>query len=316
MREKFKILSLDGGGVRGYLTTKILANVELYLQRARNCDTPIGRYFDLLAGTSTGGIIALALAAGQSARTIASLYEEHLPRVFGRSRRRGVFASLIRPRYNESVLRSSIDAIFQGRTLVDIFTDVCITSVDLENGSPRFHKSDYLVRDDPRCNEQLIDVALATTAAPTFFPAHSMKHSANLADGGLCANNPSMVALIDALQFERPSKRGTPRPASLEDIVMLSIGTGEKPRMPFNVSTVARGGWWQWKHPVYFLEILYQAQSEMTDFQMKVLLQDRYLRINPDLKFAMRLDDVDKLDQLKNLADIMREHERFLMSHF
>lgn len=205
---QFRILSIDGGGVRGVLAARILTNVEAYLNRQDGKTIPLGRRFDLIAGTSTGGIIALALAIEISAQDILSFYDLFIPKIFGKSNKNGLRKSFTAPMYGVDVLRDALKTIFESKTLVDVVTDVCIPTVSLQNAMPRLYKSGYLARNAGRLDERLLDIALATSAAPAFFPAHSGKYSTNLVDGGMCANNPAMIALVEAMQFETPSKRG------------------------------------------------------------------------------------------------------------
>lgn len=329
MQETFKVLSLDGGGVRGYLSAKILANIEKYLNQENNEKINIGQRFDLIAGTSTGGIIACALAIGKSAQEVFELYETLIPEVFV-PKSNGVFE----PKYSNEVLRKKLQAILGDNTLADVQTELCITSVDVENSKPRFHKSGYFGRNTVRVDERLVDLALATSAAPTFFPLVNTKHSTNLTDGGIVANNPSLVALIDAMQLtDNPS----------ENIRLISIGTGEQCHMPYDIDSLKYGGKQDWivdiekstkigevvsnikkdkskfqivkdyclsSEKVFdskgspLLELLMDSQSKLAHFQTQFLLGEKYLRINPQLSVVIELDSVDKVESLKNLADL------------
>lgn len=309
----FRILSIDGGGVRGYLPATILANLESYLNRVRGEDLPLGARFDLIAGTSTGGIIALGLAHGVHARVLANFYETEAANVFSKSLRARWPRKWLRPSYPAAPLRAALTKVFpKEATLADLKADVCIPAVSLTNAKPRLYKTDYFDRNVERLQETLVDVALATAAAPTFFPAHSTKYSSNLIDGGVCANNPSMIAVVDALQFQRPSKRGTGVPRNLAEIALLSMGTGESCAMPYDYQKLINGGEWHWARP--FFQVAIESQSELIHFQAKFLLQN-YLRINPPLKFVMKLDEYEKLPDLKNLCDITEELERFARTH-
>lgn len=329
---QFRILSLDGGGVRGILQARVLANIENFLNNRDDENIPIGKRFDLIAGTSTGGIIALGLVLGRTAREILEFYEEYIPKIFCKDNKDG---GIINPLYKPFVLREALLEFFGDATLDDICTDVCIPSVSLQNAKPRLYKSGYLVRNCARLDEKLVDIALATSAAPVFFPAHSMTHSANLVDGGVCANNPAMIALIESLQFEKESKRGvlpppkeTKRP--IDDVLMLSIGTGEQCAMPYNHEALKTGGALQWalgreqtgpmfslKPVLPLVELLMSSQATLIHFQASFMLgADGYFRINPQLKFPMKLDDADKIDELKNLSDITADIEKFVSKNF
>lgn len=297
MSNKFKVLTLDGGGVRGYLSAKILFNLETLLNRENNEDVNIGQRFDLIVGTSTGAIIASALSMGRSAKEIFELYEKLIPKVFI-PQSKGYFKN----KYSNDVLKKELINILGENELKDVKTHLCITSVDVENGSPRFHKSDYFDRNVPRQDEKLVDLALASSSAPTFFSLTNTKHSNNLADGGVVANNPSLVGLVDAMLIT----------SNINDVVLLSIGTGEQCHLPYEVEKVKNGGKVQWIRqnklgfPVSspILELLMESQSKLAHFQTGFLLGEQYIRLNPKLSTTIALDAVDKLDSLKNLADI------------
>lgn len=307
MNDKIKVLSLDGGGVKGYLSAKILANIELLLNEENKENINIGQRFDLIAGTSTGGIIACLLSVGISAKEIFELYEKLIPEIFS-SKSRG----FLKPKYSNKILRQELKEKLGGKTLKDVITKLCITSVDVENSSPRFHKSNYFDdgRNAPRQDEKLIDLALATSAAPTFFSLVDTKYSTNLTDGGIVANNPSLVSVVDAMQIS----------GDIQSVFLLSIGTGEQCHMPYDVDKLKSGGKFKWmlqfkvrnflsnwfKHigsPL--LELLMESQSKLAHFQTGFLLKEnQYVRINPKLSVSVELDDKDKIDSLKNLADI------------
>lgn len=293
MKNKIKVLTLDGGGVRGYLSAKILFNLETLLNDEKNENINIGQRFDLIVGTSTGGIIACALSIGKSAQEIFELYETLIPKVFT-----PISKGYCKNKYSNEVLRKELENILGGETLKDVITNLCVTSVDVENSSPRFHKSDYFKRNAPRQDERLLDLALATSAAPTYFPLINAKHSTNLTDGGIVANNPSLVGLIDAMQLTDNKT---------ENISLVSIGTGEQCHMPYNVEKLKNAGKLNWMFHMKgspILELLMESQSKLAHFQTGFLLKERYIRLNPKLSITIELDSVDKIDSLKNLADI------------
>lgn len=309
MDKKFKILSLDGGGVRGYLSAKILCNIEKLLNEEDSLNINIGQRFDLITGTSTGGIIALALAKGLSAKEIFELYENLIPKVFSTTHSKGLYSS----KYSDSILKKELQKIFKDETLDDLVTDVCITSMSLQNASPRFHKTKYFERNSIRVDEKLIDIALSTSAAPTYFPTQDTKHSSSLIDGGVCANNPSLVGLIDALELNN---------RDFNNIRLLSIGTGEQCHMPYSLDKLEDAGKLNWiaqfkGTPILsevgspLIETLMNSQSVLTHHQVNFLLNydedKRYIRINPKLDIPMDLDDATKINNLKNLADIDRQ---------
>lgn len=322
--ECFKVLSLDGGGVRGYLSAKLLANVEDHLNRRTGERKPLGERFDFIAGTSTGGLIAMGLASGYTAAEVLEFHEKYLPRIFGKqSQRRYLFsktlAKICGPAYRNAELKGGLQEFFGDRTLRDLQTDVLITTVSLQNAEPRLHKTEYAARNHERSDESLVDVGLATSAAPTFFPAHSTKHSHNLIDGGICANNPAMVALVDAFQFKRDSHHGTPPPKDItsnirEQVMLLSVGTGQQGHVPYNSDRLAHGGLINWARPIS--DTLMEAQSVTVHFQVNFILGQAYFRINPRLAFPMELDAWADVDKLKNLASLDQSATEFLDRYF
>jgi uncharacterized protein len=313
-KPKFKVLSLDGGGARGYLTARILSNLELYLDSATGANVPLGQRFDFLVGTSTGGIIALGLATGRTAAEISAFYEKLVPTIFDEKNRRSGPVRLNSPKYDSQIIRKTLEDLFKDATLENVQTDVCITGVALQSGKPRFHKSRYQARSIGRQKEKLLDIALATSAAPTYFKAHNLKSSEKIIDGGICANNPSIVAIVDALNFERPSMTSGAQATSLSDIVLVSVGTGEQPSMPYDANAMAEAGLLGWAQ--HISDVMFESQSAIADFQAGFLLPNAYLRINPKLGKALPLDDINHLSDLKNISDLSRSHEVLIKKFF
>jgi len=307
--------------VRGYLAASILANIEQYLNTQIGENLPIGHRFDLIAGTSVGGLLALGLASGRSAVDLRDHLLALIPKVFGKANRRSKLSQARRPRYHSEPLEEELRVIFGSQTLGDLQMDACVTSVSLIDAKPRLHKTDYFARNAGRLDESLVDVALATTAAPTYFKARSSKYSANLVDGGLAANNPSVIALIDAVQFERPSKRGSHPPklgsAEGKPPLLLSVGTGQPGPLPYKYEGMTNGGILQWMRPIH--EVVLLSQAQLVHFQAKFLLgsmSGAYLRIDPVLNVSVGLDDSVRYAELRNKADIDADAERFLRTHF
>jgi len=325
----FRILCLDGGGVRGLLSALILSNIEEHLNNIDGSSIPLGKRFDFISGTSTGGLISLALATGRTAKEIVNFYETWIPLIFSKQKRRGYFRSAFTSKYSSSVLKNALDDFFEDSTLKDVTTDVCIPSVALDSGKPKLYKSGYLNCNQGRLDEKLVDIALSTSAAPSFFPAHSSKYSSNLIDGGICANNPTMVALTDACQFERPSLRGNFPPNSIigisqDKIRLLSIGTGVQCAMPYNYTALrsivpkglAESGWLFWGSVFPFMQISMESQSILVHHQAKFILGNSYYRIDPQLNFPIALDDASQITKLYNLADLDMAAEIFVNDSF
>lgn len=235
----FRILSIDGGGIRGILPATVLAEFE----HAHLDDRSTGDYFDLIAGTSTGGIIALGLSIGMTASDILKIYVEHGEEIFPPLR--GPFKSikaklqfvrsLSRYQYDRAPLERELRRIFGNRLLGDAQRRLCIPSFDGFTEVNVFktpHHPDFQ-RD---WREEMVTIALATSAAPTFFSIYR-NGDRHFADGGVWANNPVMVALVDAMScYEIDRHR----------IEILSIGCGES-EMIFTQGQVHGGGLWHWR---------------------------------------------------------------------
>lgn len=327
--DKFKILSLDGGGVRGYLSAKILENIEQFLNKKEGTEKPLGERFDLIVGTSTGAIIAGMLALGKSAKDIRKLYENDIPVIFSPEMKRNKVSGFIWSKYKPDALMEKAQSYFEELTFSDVKTDLVVTSVDITTMTPRFHKSDFADKNGNRADEKLAKAIVASASAPAYFPvARNLVHSDYLIDGGIVANNPAMVGIIDALTFDRESKRGTDKPGSLQDVLLLSVGTGEQTEIPYDIEPLLNSGGMDWlvqlplgkyEQSTPLIEILMASQAKLVEFQAKTLLEKSsgtYRRLNPKLSSKMKLDDVSTVSKLKNIADLVAEDIDWLNTHF
>ena len=322
---KFRILSLDGGGVRGYLSIRLLENIENHLNEKEGNEKPLGERFDLIVGTSTGAIIAGLLAIGKRAKDIRKLYENDIPVIFGKQMKRNMATSIVYPKYKSIELQKKAESYFEDMTFEDVKTDLVVTSVDISTMTPRFYKSDFADKNKARADEKLSSAIVASASAPVYFPvARNLKHSDYLIDGGIVANNPSMVGLVDALTFERDSKHGIQKPNDLGDILLLSIGTGEQTEKPYDLKPLLNTGGMDWlfqlplgkyEKSTPLIDILMASQAKLIEFQAKTLLEASsglYRRINPVLSSKMKLDDVDCFGELKNLSDLVADDIKWI----
>src|SRR6266849_6407166 len=181
------------GGIKGVVPASFLAHVEESLPNT------IAQYFDLIVGTSTGGIIALALGLGLSARETLAFYEEHGPNIFGGNPRVRAWRSCFRAKYDPLPLRSALEAVFGKRKLGESTKRLMIPSFNIDTGEVHVWKTSHDPRfeRDYRCT--VVDVALSTAAAPTYFPTYRIASGTPLIDGGMWANNPIAVALVEAV---------------------------------------------------------------------------------------------------------------------
>lgn len=307
-----RILSLSGGGIRGLFQAVFLREVS------RHLDRPIHQYFDLVAGTSTGSIIALGVALGVSFDRIVDLFEIEGPKIFPsdvRRRSQPITAYFPKgPIYKQKTLKTALDAAFvrDGRSaqLRDCLIPVVIPATTLDRAQIRSFTT------LPRCglantlDAQFFatDVALASSAAPLFFPAHNPKgldthgdawsEERTYVDGGLWANNPVLHAVMTA-------KRSCD--VSFEDMRVVSIGNGEIPvgssALDFNELRRAR-----MIRPT--LDMMFATQSELADDTVATLLGDerfsgaKMLRVNTRLVAPIDLDDATlAIEKLKPLAE-------------
>lgn len=309
MAEPIRVLAIDGGGIRGIIPATVLAELERRTQR------PVADTFDLIAGTSTGGILALALAVpdadgrpAYSAERLTDLYVREGPEIFSRSLWRRIRSAdgLLDERYPTDGLAQAFAAYFGDVRLRDALTDVLVTAYDIEQRTTFFFKRSK-ARADERDDFAMREAALATSAAPTYFePVRLRRGDArpylSLVDGGVFANNPAMCAYAEALKREgrRP---GTPPP----DVVMLSLGTGEQTR-PFAWSQAKDWGLLEWAKPI--LDVVFDGVADATDHHLAQLLgRERYFRLQTRLDAAS--DDLDDAGE-ENLQRLKAEAQELL----
>ena len=195
----FKALSIDGGGIKGLYSALLLAHLE------EEYDCQIADRFDLLCGTSTGGLIALALSLRVPAREVADFYIEKKNLIFPRqSGLRGGWRQIIGPgKYEQDGLRRALLDVFGDRKLKNSETLLCIPTFDLTGDRPWIFKYDHNGLTGRDNETAYVDVALATSAAPTYFPVVEIaNHDGHrFIDGGVYANNPSVIALTEAFTY-------------------------------------------------------------------------------------------------------------------
>jgi len=278
----YRILTFDGGGIRGVYTAVLLqrlaAQVPGFLDRAH-----------LLAGTSTGGILALGLASGMTADQLVKLYQNNGRQIFARSvfREIGDLGDLIGAKYDNANLEKILGQVFGNRTLDDLLPrHVLISSFDLDTLSkprtwnPKFFHN--FAGDDSDGGEKVVNVALRTSAAPTYFPVFQ-----GYVDGGVVANNPSMAALAQALDT------GTGKQKQ-DDIRLFSVGTGGSPT--FISGDTHNWGIAQWAHSL--VDMMIDGMMGVADYECSRLLRDNYFRLAPALKTPVTMDAVDKIPEL------------------
>lgn len=302
MSRLVKVLSIDGGGIRGIIPAMILADLEKRTQK------PIAELFDLIAGTSTGGILALGLTkpdgSGKpehSAANLARFYEKEGDRIFPKN----IFTQLRNlqdEKYPANGIESVLDKYFGETRLSEALTEVLITSYDIELRRPYFFKRTKS-RNTPNSDNFLMKkVARATSAAPTYFEPLKLETADltdyyALIDGGVFANNPGLCAYVQA-------RTNFP---DATDFLVVSIGTGElTTTLPYD--KVKDWGLVEWAQPI--LNVAFDGVSDTVHYQLKQLLpysegKRRYYRFQT--KLSDRGDHMDdsspeNLRRLKLLA--------------
>ena len=302
----YRILSLDGGGIRGVLTISLLQQLDRehpdFLDKV-----------ELVAGTSTGGILALAIAAGKSLSQALKLYKEKGRQVFSDTPLDDLkdVGNAFGAEYSNEGLKQALVEEFGSMTLGDLKKKVVIVSFDLDNDSvdptvPRSWKPKIFQNYPGKgtdSGEKVVDVALRTSAAPTYFPVYQ-----GFIDGGVVANNPSMCALAQALDKTTGCQK-------LSQLVLLSISTGGYPR--FLTAQNADWGWTQWALPL--VDIMLEGNIGVADYQCRKLLGEyRYCRIAPKLNKQISLDSLEAIAELESIGtryDIEKA-VKFIKKHF
>ena len=281
----FRILSIDGGGIKGIFPAQVLVYLE------DNClgGRPIGDYFDLIAGTSTGGIIALGLGAGLTARSLLDLYVKEGHRVFPPKQRlkgRRLFRRLSRNRYDRDALDGLLSQTLGVKTLRESRYRLLIPATEAKHGDPAVYKTPhhpgyFLDGDKP-----MVEVAAATSAAPTYL-SPVIQDGYILLDGGIWANNPTMMGLVEALTCFTVQR---------EQIAILSIGCGQD-GFRINSKQTAGAGQFQWREIIY-VAMHYQSLTAVNQAGL-LIGRDKVTRLDrPEGAEPIDLDDWDKARRL------------------
>lgn len=296
-----RVLSIDGGGIRGLIPALVLCEIEERTGRR------VAELFDFVAGTSTGGILACALTLPgddgrprYAASEVVGLYETEGPEIFSRGLLKRVFSGqgFVDERYEDAALDRALRRYLGDARLRDALIPVMVTAYDIQDRFAFFFRSARAV-EDPTYDFSMVDVARATSAAPTYFEPHEVTDAAGartypLIDGGVFATNPAACAYADL---------------GGEIDVLASLGTGAYTR----AYAFRDARWWgqlQWARPA--LDIVFDGQAETTQFLLGRLLGERYVRLQTELDAAS--DDMDdasagNLARLREAADTLIERE-------
>ena len=281
-----RILTIDGGGIKGVFPAAFLATLEDEL------GGPIADYFDLIAGTSTGGIIALGLGLGMTAKELLQLYRDTGPRIFQRRRFAARMIGLFRAKYTNTALRHTLDAAFGERYLGESTTRLLIPSLNLAAERVHLYKTAHhptLIRD---YKVPAVEVALATVAAPTYFPIHMSPEGVPYIDGSMWARNPLGLAVIEAigvLDWRR------------DDIKVLSLGcTSTQLNVSWQKRISLGASYWAAR----IADVFMKAQSSSAIATAHALIGSKNVhRISPNMSaYHFTLDGIQHMPLLAELG--------------
>ena len=309
------ILAIDGGGIRGIIPAAILDYLERKIQEIQgDSRIRIASLFDLVAGTSTGSIVgSLMLLPGDRKNTplytmneILDLYIQMGPEVFQKNRWHNVKTlwGLFGPKFPASNIEDPIIQIMDHYKMKDLIKPCLFTGYDIDKRRVNIYTNkdasqkygDYYVK----------DIVRGSTSIPAFFPPAYFREGSEvntIVDGGVFANNPSMVAYIEASKtlFEYDEN---PKNLDPHRMVVISLGTGRGKRKSFTYTKARRWGAAQWLFPV--IDVILSGSSDVVDYQMGKLFSaydrpDNYKRINPPLKYSTAPTTDSSLENITNL---------------
>jgi patatin-like phospholipase/acyl hydrolase len=295
---RFQVLSLDGGGILGIFTAALLVGLE------DDLGSPILDHFDLVVGTSTGGIVAAALGAGLRPDEIVDMYVSEMRTIFPGPRRLRSTKGLIRSKYRSDGLQSLLQRQFGDRILGESKVPLVIPSFDIGENKVYLFKTPHHDRLRRDWKVPFWQVAMATCAAPTFFPAFNLPGDhVRLIDGGVWANNPAMVGVVEAVSMFGQG---------LGSIRVLSLGTTADNRS--RKRRLDNGGLLQWVRSPNVVNVLLTGQSDGAFTQVQHLIgPQNAFRLNPKAPSGLaRLDAADARDLKAKAA----YHSRFFSPTF
>ncbi|KAF8007481.1 hypothetical protein BT93_K1485 [Corymbia citriodora subsp. variegata] len=333
------ILSIDGGGIRGLIPGTILNFLESELQKLDGEDARIADYFDVISGTSTGGLVTAMLTTPDennrpvfAAKDIKDFYLKHCPKIFPQDSCpfkpvTKMIKVVAGPKYDGKYLHNIVRKELGDKRLHQTLTNVVIPTFDIKSLQPTIFSS-YQVKKDPSVDALLSDICISTSAAPTYLPAHKFEtkdptgnmREFNLIDGGIAANNPTLVAMGEVTKaIVGGSSDFSPiKPMDYRRLLVISLGTGTgKVERKYTAHEAAKWGvlGWLTSGGSPLIDVFTQASADMVDFHLSAVFQalhlhDNYLRIQDD-KLSGVLSSVDVATK-KNLNDLVKTGEALL----
>lgn len=286
----FKILTIDGGGIKGLYSSTILEHFE------EKFEINISDYFDMICGTSTGGLIALALSLKIPTKEISEIYLKNGSKIFPKANKKIAFLKQVlgSGKFSDIPLKEVLTDVFNDRKLIESNNLLCIPSYSITDARPWVFKYDHKEGDLGRDNKaKYVDVALATSAAPTYFPMAEIEYydSKQFIDGGVWANNPTLVGLIEALTYYVGKGK------EFKKIKILSLSsltsTGGKP-----TGLKRARGFKDWREDLF--ETSLNGQSYFSNYFMSKVkdiseVEVEYIRI-PSANISSEQEGLVKLD--------------------
>jgi patatin-like phospholipase/acyl hydrolase len=290
-----RVLAIDGGGIRGLIPALVLTELE------RRAGRRVFEMFDLIAGTSTGGILACALCAPDPlpASELVALYEDEGPNIFSRSLFQRIKSAdgLLDEKYDDAALDRALERFLEHKRLAETRPNLIVPAYDTALPGPYFFKTSKAQATPETDDFPLSLVARATSAAPTYFEPLEAGEQA-LVDGGVFAVNPAMCAFAEVL-----------KEVEAREVVLLSLGTGQRTNKR-SFDEIKDWGLAKWARPI--LDVVFDGVSDAVDYQLDhVLSNERYWRLQTELTRASDdMDDAtaDNLEKLRGHAeDLIRE---------
>lgn len=339
--KKITILSIDGGGIRGIIPAVLLEHLEKELQKIDGSEARLVDYFDVIAGTSTGGLLTAMVSTPKkddpkkplyAGSELVPFYLTHCPKIFPQGLNFNPISwmqgKVFGPKYDGKYLHNLVKTLLGDNLLTETLTNVVIPSFDIKYLQPVIFNS-FDARRNPLSNPKLMDVCISTSAAPTYLPPHNfevqgqdgVKKEYNTVDGAACANNPTMAA-VGAVSKEITLRNKDFHPLNPVDygrFLIISLGTGsDKADGKYNSRDAAGWGPLRWVvNPISgatpIIEVFMQGSSDMVDFHASTVFQSihcesNYLRIQHDsLVGDETLMDKATKENLNHLVQVGKE---------
>ena len=334
------VLSIDGGGIRGIIPGTILAFLEAELQKLDGEEVRLADYFDIISGTSTGGLVTAMLTAPDensrplfAAKDIIDFYSDHGPKIFPQvssyfPQTTKIMKALSGPKYDGKYLHNVTKEKLGSIKLHQTLTNVAIPTFDIKKLQPTIFSS-YEVKNKPSLDALLSDICIATSAAPTYLPAHSFEtkdpdgkvREFNLIDGGVAANNPTLIAVGEVMKqiMKGSSDFFAIKQMDYRRLLVISLGTGsQKEEEKYNADGAAKWGLVGWLTDggsTPLVDVFTQASADMVDYHLSVVFQalhseKNYLRIQDDTLTGV-VASVD-IATKQNLEDLVKVGENLL----